>query len=293
MEHVFSHNTYLISTQEMLVFLPVILALVLMPFISRKTVLTLVAFSNVLALVSGIVTLVGIASVAMLFIVMKWASTAQSRGHSAIANVVIFSLCLLFMLHLMPGVFNPLLVESLIISDGAIPYTKHVNFDKAMLAIALLLFIVPTAKRVKAGTLLTVVVTTFFFSTVVFIYATSVQFVNFDPKVSSILPGWALTNLFLTCFAEEAVFRGFIQQKVAEATTDKRWGGAFTVLFSGLFFGLVHVAGGTTYMVLASVMGCAYAYAYQATRNIYVPISMHFLFNLAHFSLFTYPFLQQ
>jgi membrane protease YdiL (CAAX protease family) len=73
------------------------------------------------------------------------------------------------------------------------------------------------------------------------------------------LPHWwwlfALNNLLFTCVAEEALFRGFLQQGIAAHS--RRWLG---VLVASLLFGAAHLAGGPLLVLFAALAGPAMAW---------------------------------
>lgn len=58
---------------------------------------------------------------------------------------------------------------------------------------------------------------------------------------------------------------------------------------ASLLFGLAHFAGGPALVGFASILGLACGLGYYATRRLWVPVAMHFGFNLTHLFLFTYP----
>ncbi|MCX8955020.1 CPBP family intramembrane metalloprotease, partial [Ruegeria sp. NA] len=93
-----------------------------------------------------------------------------------------------------------------------------------------------------------------------------------------------LSILFLTCLTEEAFFRGYLQSAITlrlEAT-----GG---LVAASLLFGLAHIGGGPALVVFASLLGLGCGLGYFATGRLWVPVAMHFGFNLTHLLLFTYP----
>ena len=62
------------------------------------------------------------------------------------------------------------------------------------------------------------------------------------------------------------------------------------LLVCAVAFGVVHIAGGTTYVLLSTLAGIGYGAAYYVTGRVEAGILVHFLFNLSHLILFTYPF---
>ena len=53
---------------------------------------------------------------------------------------------------------------------------------------------------------------------------------------------------------------------------------------------MAHLAGGITYVLLATVAGIGYGTAYHLTGRVEAGIVVHFLLNLSHLVLFSYPF---
>lgn len=72
--------------------------------------------------------------------------------------------------------------------------------------------------------------------------------------------------------SEEILFRGYLYPVVKGFSG--KW---FGVLFSGIFFGLIHynMAGMPTLII----MGCILALSYEYTRTLWVPILAHLIFN--------------
>jgi membrane protease YdiL (CAAX protease family) len=113
-------------------------------------------------------------------------------------------------------------------------------------------------------------------------------YVDWDPKFPSIFWIWALNNLLIVCFAEEFFFRGFIQKNVASYISNQ-W---IAIAIGAFLFGAYHYGGGFSYILLATVAGLFYGYAYAATGRLLTSIVVHFSLNLTHILLFSYPALR-
>lgn len=85
-----------------------------------------------------------------------------------------------------------------------------------------------------------------------------------------------LSVYFVSSFAEEVIYRGFIITRIAEAAPGSvatRW---LAVAVSSVVFGLVHSDWGIAGMVQASFMGLALGVSYLVTqRNLWVNILAH------------------
>ena len=104
------------------------------------------------------------------------------------------------------------------------------------------------------------------------------------------LPGWwwlfAINNLLFTCVAEEAFFRGFIQQAIT-----KRFNSLIGLLLASLLFGIAHFAGGFLFVIFATLAGIGYGLTFAITGRLWVAVLVHFAFNVVHLIVFTYPLL--
>jgi membrane protease YdiL (CAAX protease family) len=201
--------------------------------------------------------------------------------------------------HAIPGFHNILVFDQKQFSHDAIAFTMYLNFDKVLVGILLYAFFIRRndSSGFSRADLNTVVGSVFALIVIFVPLAITIGFVRFDPKLPESSWIWAMNNLFLVCFAEEALFRGFIQtglRRSIESVVPKaagsfdlaEWG---AVAIAAILFGAAHFKGGSAYVFLATIAGLVYGYAYKKSGKIVVPILVHFLLNAIHFFLFTYP----
>jgi membrane protease YdiL (CAAX protease family) len=104
------------------------------------------------------------------------------------------------------------------------------------------------------------------------------------------LPQWwwifALNNLLFTCVAEEALFRGLIQQYLVG-----KFGSMAGITLAALLFGMAHFSGGLLLIFFSGLAGLGYGLIFYWTGRLWFAIGVHFLFNFGHFIFFTYPLL--
>lgn len=243
-----------------------------------------------MAILFGVMQPVAMVSVsALLLAVLVFKYTQRPYLHIS-AGIVVFILAVLFLLHKVPGFLNPKIIDNLILSTHALPFSKYLNLDKITLGCIFLLFIVPSSQAKKPQQY-RVLVTLFMASSgLCFLLAYFFNLVIFELKFPHITLTWLLTNLFFTCYVEEVFFRGFIQAQCQRFNSKLGWQ-IWCIALSGGLFGLVHFPAGYMYCLIATIMGCCYAYIYWRSKNIYLPIGFHFAFNCMHYFLFTYPFL--
>ncbi len=219
---------------------------------------------------------------------LAFAWLATSHGKAAVrALFTLMALLLAFALalHAVPGFDNPLLLKDVRLSAASAPYTMYANFDKGVAGLVLLVFFCHRASGLRdfAAAWRSQALLSAALLCGVLGGAWAIGFVHPDFKLSPFLPLFAVVNLLFVCVAEEAFFRGVIQGQLA------RYSETLAVAVSALLFGAAHLGGGWQYAALASLAGLGYSLLYSRTRRIEIPIAVHFLLNLAHFIVFTYP----
>lgn len=96
------------------------------------------------------------------------------------------------------------------------------------------------------------------------------------------LPGaglWLLGNLFLTVFAEEVFFRGWLQSGLQRALTAHPHAFPLAVLGSSLLFGLAHLPWGLSFAALSVLAGFYYGWMAGPQRRLGMSICAHLLTN--------------
>ncbi len=113
-------------------------------------------------------------------------------------------------------------------------------------------------------------------------------FVKWEPKWPHIGWLWALDNLLLVAFAEEALFRGYIQGGIVHLLNHRPYAQWVGFIAATILFGLAHFQGGVQFMALAGIAGLGYGLAYRF-GGLQSAMLTHFGLNLVQFGLFTYP----
>ncbi|WP_431052331.1 lysostaphin resistance A-like protein [Roseateles sp. L2-2] len=265
------------------------IAATLLPVRAPWPWLSLLIMAVTAGLVQGQLTIVAMVPVAALAALAWMAIEARHRPRrEAVLMLLMLVIGFALALHLLPGFLNPTYLATT--SDARPPTLKYLNFDKGVAGMLMLAVLASQQRRRSEGVL---------------------------PVPSPGLPGWALwavlvatlalpwlmaaigglgrpalrwpdnaglflaANLFLTCVAEEAAFRGVIQGLLARRLgTDLRtMNGWLPVLLAAVLFGLAHAAGGTAYVALAMLAGLGYGLAYTLSGRIEVAILLHFALN--------------
>ena len=118
--------------------------------------------------------------------------------------------------------------------------------------------------------------------------ALAVGLVGWAPKWPALGWLWLANNALLVTLAEEALFRGYVQQQLTARWGHHRGGAALAIGAAALLFGLAHLAGGVQWVALASLAGVAYGVAYRY-GGLAAAVLAHLGLNTLHFAGFTYP----
>lgn len=223
------------------------------------------------------------ALVSLAGLLLAWRTPGLPQPWRGMALTLVLLWAMALTLHLVPGFDNLKVLDRVQAGPASVPFTLYLNLDKPLIFFGLLL--AWPALLGPGGTMrwrpLALLILP-----LAALLITAWQLGALKPEVG--LPHWwwlfAFNNLVFTCVAEEALFRGLIQQGVASRS--KPWLG---LLVASLLFGAAHLAGGPLLVLFAALAGACYGLAFQLSGRLSVAILLHFLFNFAHLALFTYP----
>ncbi|EHP3620765.1 CPBP family intramembrane metalloprotease, partial [Salmonella enterica] len=100
------------------------------------------------------------------------------------------------------------------------------------------------------------------------------------------LPQFVFANIFFVSLAEEALFRGYIQQRLSMLVHP-----VLAMVIAAVIFGAFHYTGGILLAVFAAFAGVIYGIAWMWSRRLWVAVLFHFGLNICHLLFFTYPML--
>ncbi|MGY3857653.1 CPBP family intramembrane glutamic endopeptidase [Aeromonas intestinalis] len=220
-------------------------------------------------------------SLAGLLLAWRTPTLPQPWRPVALALVLLWAIALT--LHLVPGFDNLRVLDKVQAGPASVPFTLYLNLDKPLIFFGLLLAwpsLLGQGGPLRWRPLALLVLP------LAAMLLLAWQLGALKPELG--LPHWwwlfAFNNLLFTCVAEEALFRGFIQQAIAQRS--RVWLG---ILAASLLFGAAHLAGGLLLVLFATLAGACYGLAFQLSGRLGVAILLHFLFNFTHLALFTYP----
>ncbi|MBL0514309.1 CPBP family intramembrane glutamic endopeptidase [Aeromonas media] len=223
------------------------------------------------------------ALVSLAGLLLAWRTPTLPQPWRGVALTLVLLWALALTLHLVPGFDNLKVLDRVQAGPASVPFTLYLNLDKPLIFFGLLLAwpaLLGPGGAIRWRPLALLILP------LAALLITAWQLGALKPEVG--LPHWwwlfAFNNLLFTCVAEEALFRGLIQQGVASRS--KPWLG---LLVASLLFGAAHLAGGPLLVLFAALAGACYGLAFLLSGRLGVAILLHFLFNFAHLALFTYP----
>jgi len=250
-----------------------------------KVSLSLLAVTLLVGLIASVVSPIG-----LIFVVTFLAATYYLKDKAwlppTIYSTFVIISCLALFLHWIPGFNNPHVLQNVQAGPFSANFNMYLNLDKPISFFALLVAF-PALLGVKRDTNFRAILS---ISLPLFALLPVASLLGaIKPEFS--IPNWwwlfALNNLLFTCVAEEALFRGFIQQKLTN-----KYGAYIGVVVASLLFGLAHFAGGPLLIVFASLAGLGYGLIFHITGRLWAAVLVHFLFNFSHLLFYTYPILR-
>lgn len=212
------------------------------------------------------------------------APALRAAGHA-----LFVTLAVLLFLHWLPGFHNPLVIPRAALTSDAVPFGMYLNLDKPLVAFWVVLAAAPAMAGANPRATVASALGACAAAIVVCLgLALALGVVGWAPKWPDSGWLWLINNALLVTLAEEALFRGYVQQRLARCWRDRPWGATAALLVAALLFGLAHYAGGWQWVLLAGVAGVAYGLAYRH-GGLAAAVLAHLGLNAAHYGLFTYP----
>lgn len=246
-------------------------------------------------------TLTAILSILVLLVLCYLFYTKAKGGlQVAISGIVLFLFLIALHIHAIPGFNNPIVIDGYRFSENAVDYKKYFNLDKTLYGIFIFYFghqLITSRKellRVLRISIPIAIITTAIVGTGGYLSNFLTIDIKFDTLSQEVFILWFLSNLFLTCFAEEALFRGFLQKHLSNFLNGRvPYANYVALLLVSVLFGLSHFgAGSIAFVVLATITAIGYGYAYLKTERLEASILCHLFLNTFHLLFLTYPMLK-
>lgn len=257
-----------------------------------KARVSLVVFLALLLLLYGLITFAGMAALSIMAATLYMAGRDNLRGwltvlSALVATILVFALSM----NLLPGFVKVAIEAPPYLGNATQPFAMNIGFAKAMVGILLLLFWVKpeTELRHLGQKMLRALPFIIAFPVVILLFASALGWA-FDPKWYAFSPVFILANFCLSTVAEEAFFRAALQYRFQQfLAAHTAYAGFISLIGVSLFFGSLHLGGGATYALLATLAGLAYGWIYWRFHSLHAAIVCHLLLNSLHFVFLLYP----
>ena len=249
------------------------------------------AATLLLAQGAGLVDTAGLAALFALVTACRLGSQAPEGALRGFALAVMLAMSAGLLAHALPGFTNPRVLDGVRLSADSASYTKYLNFDKGVLGLFLIGLYAPerALRRAPRAALIEAAWRFAVVGAAVMALTVAVGYAHWDPKVPSWWPLWLGSMIFLTALPEEALFRHVIQDGLHHWLGDSPRAQWTAMLGATALFGLSHLAGGWTYVGLATAAGLGYGLVYAITGSVAATVAAHTALNLLHLLLFSYP----
>jgi membrane protease YdiL (CAAX protease family) len=259
----------------------------------RVASLVLLALAGVAGFALGQLDARALIALALLALAGWMVGAARPKATRIGGHVLFVAAALALGFHVAPGFHNPLAIAPTRVTPDAIEFSMYLNLDKPLVGFWLLLAWGGVQRERAPLDWFKAALPAWLAAAALCLgLAYALGQIAWAPKWPAWGLLWALNNLLLVTLAEEALFRGFIQRELSAALRGTAVGNTIAIVVSAGLFGLAHIGGGLSYVVLAIAAGLGYALVYQRTRSIEMSMLAHFALNTVHFLLFTYPALQ-
>ncbi|CAB3821223.1 hypothetical protein LMG26842_01340 [Achromobacter dolens] len=256
---------------------------------TRRWALLPLALAYAWAWTQGGIEPVALAWPALLALAAVLARSTMAAPARATGHALFLILAVLLFLHWLPGYHNPLVIPRAALTPDAVPFAMYLNLDKPLVAFWVVLVAAPALAGASARATLTAALAACAGAIAACLgLALALGVVGWAPKWPDSGWLWLINNALLVTLAEEALFRGYVQERLTRAWRGRPWGATAALLVAALLFGLAHYAGGWQWMLLAGLAGVGYGMAYRH-GGLAAAVLAHLGLNAAHYGLFTYP----
>ena len=234
----------------------------------------------------GSLLLVALPLTLLLWINHYFAETLRKLGF-----LVFLVLSFLLLTDYMAGVPSLKIFDQLLFAERSAPFDLYLNYDKVFLAVVLFLMLPRLERQVKLSLSIPIILKYYVLAvTLLLPLALLLGYVRWEVHGNPYILIWVVNNFFFVAFAEEVIFRRFVQTGLLHYFRSTQYGDFLAIFGAALLFGLTHWAGGFTYVLLASLAGVFYGFCFYQTSNVRSALVLHFMVNLTHAVFFTYPY---
>jgi uncharacterized protein len=204
-----------------------------------------------------------------------------------IATIFIFG----FSLKALPGFEQTQIAAPQFLGTSTVPFRINISFAKCVMGLLVLFFWVkPEENWSDIGKKIMSALPFVICIPVAVITLAHLLGYKIDIKWYDFSAYFILGNFCLSTLTEEAFFRATLQERFGTFISKySSHAGAISLISVSIFFGALHLGGGTLYAFLALVAGLGYGWVYWRYQSLHAAIITHLLLNSLHFTLLVYP----
>ncbi|KAI3491811.1 hypothetical protein L1887_43913 [Cichorium endivia] len=199
-----------------------------------------------------------IASIVVGWSVVEWLRNKNNK-YTYLVEGLCVAIAVALVLHVIPGFHNPKVLDAVVVGPQSIPFSMYFNMDKAVVPFFLItcmptLFVAkPLYKAGKVGWGILILAIP-----ALLLLAVALGGLRIEPHAPEWFAQFALANIFFVSLAEEALFRGYLQQRLSRIIHP-----VVALLIASVIFGLMHYSGGLLLIIFASLSGIIYGLAWM------------------------------
>lgn len=229
--------------------------------------------------------------VALPLTLFLWINHYFAEALRKLGFLVFLILSFLLLTHYMAAVPSLKIFDQLLFAKGSAPFDLYLNYDKVYLAVVLFLMLPRLERQVKLRNSVPTILKYYVIAVALLLpLALLLSYVKWEVHNNPYILIWVVNNFFFVAFAEEVIFRRYVQTGLLHYFRSTQYGDFLAIFGAALLFGLTHWAGGFTYVLLASLAGVFYGFCFYQTSNVRSALFLHFMVNLTHALFFTYPY---
>lgn len=214
-----------------------------------------------------------------------------SHFASGVLAIIIFAIAWMLSSHLVPGFISWQIIYSEILSPDAEKFSLYLNMDKVIAGMGIMVFgFIPLRRSIQIRhMIITMLPASILCILLISITALVMKVVNFDPKFPDLWITWILISLLVHSFAEEVIFRYFLQGGIQNILITYKYSPLISILVSSTAFTFYQAPQPTNFLISVFIASLFFAYVFHKTKRVESSILLHFMVNFVHFFFFTYP----
>ncbi len=214
-------------------------------------------------------------------------------GHiiSAILAIIIFVVAWMLSSHWIGGFTSWQIIFGEVLSPDAEKFSLFLNIDKVIAGVGIMVFgFIPLKRSVQIRHMIVAMLpSSILCISLISGAAVVLKVVNFDPKFPDLWITWILISLLVHSFAEETIFRYFLQGGVQNVLSTYKYTPIISVIVSSMAFTFYHAPQPTNFLISVFIASLFFGYVFHKTKRVESSIILHFMVNFVHFFFFTYP----